>query len=58
MKADPTETLRKYIRHVTDCEGIDYIPDSLTDTVCHCEQPFTAEELELLWALRAEAKRD
>lgn len=52
MKPDPIEALRKYIKHVRECEGVDFIPESLTDTVCHSEQPFTAEELELLWSLR------
>lgn len=45
------ELLKKYMRHVRDCEGIDFT-GSLGD-----EEEFTQEEVELLQAISKEINR-
>jgi hypothetical protein len=47
-------TLRKYIQHVGEVEGVDFIPADQADQVRHVVNHFTPEELALLHELRRE----
>jgi hypothetical protein len=51
-RLDVQALLRKYIRHILLCEGFDFIPRNMTDSIRHMEQPFTQIELDLLHQLR------
>lgn len=43
---DYEELLKKYIQHVIDCEGTDFI--YLANTGARCSVDFTQEEIEVL----------
>lgn len=51
-------TLKKYIQHIGECEGVDFIPEDQADQVRHVVQHFTSEELALLHELRREIQED
>lgn len=45
------ELLKKYIKHVKSCEGVDFIPFFLGDNFRHSDVEFEEEELKELWEL-------
>jgi hypothetical protein len=47
-------TLKKYIQHIGEVEGVDFIPENQADQMRHVVNHFTPEELALLHELRRE----
>jgi hypothetical protein len=47
-------TLKKYIQHIGEVEGVDFIPEDQADQVRHVVNHFQPEELALLHELRRE----